>query len=257
VTHGGDASEDEMCIVAVMFTPEAKGVQLLTREVTMSEGGDHICGCPAGPTTASASAAGAYSKMLVAHGWCMIIAWGLLFPAGATMPLFWREAFSSDGRWYRVHRLMMTSGGLLTLIGFILAVLSTSDHFSFAGGPHKLIGLIVVVLMCIQLLAAVLRPHLPNRTLSDPPPRPSTRRRLWQLSHRCIAVVVLALSIVQIVTGPAMLRSLSYASRGMMIGLYACYALLLVMAIYGGLVGHRRSKRTKAKTFGAVQLSTL
>ena len=49
VTHGGDASDDEMCIIAIFFTPnvgELENHPFLVSNVQLNSGsGDHVCGC--------------------------------------------------------------------------------------------------------------------------------------------------------------------------------------------------------------------
>jgi len=51
-THGGDETQDEMCLSAIMYTPNVQGRSgLLVRDVEFDSSptsGDHVCGCPGG-----------------------------------------------------------------------------------------------------------------------------------------------------------------------------------------------------------------
>ena len=79
-----------MCIIGVFFTPYVGRVQLLSEDVEFGGTGDHVCGCAEAfvPRPQGVS----QSTLLLAHASLMTLAWGLLIPAGITLPLFWRKA---------------------------------------------------------------------------------------------------------------------------------------------------------------------
>lgn len=145
-----------------------------------------------------------------AHGWLMVIGWSVCFPVGILFARF-SESFATVG--FPVHRMLQTLGFLLALAGFFVAVSFTEDfdldHFD---NPHALSGLFLTIFMMLQVVAAVFRPHPPPKdpTPAHPrnghqeapkPPKPSTLRRAWSLSHRAVGYSLVVWSILQCYSG--------------------------------------------------------
>ena len=139
-THGGDATEDEMCLVALMYYPRAAALDdLLVDTVSYIGDGSHTCGCPGGAvaTSGGGSATAAVDPKHLAHGALMLVAWGLLLPLGGLLPRTWRDALP-DGGWLRVHRGLQSAGLLLSLAGFAVSVAMVSgSHFDASCAPPR------------------------------------------------------------------------------------------------------------------------
>ena len=94
---------------------------------------------------------------ILAHGVLACVAWGVLMPAAAVLPRFWRAALPKW--WFPLHRGLMLSGVTVALTSFVVIVSTThSAHFD---GAHKLGGLILTIVLCLQPLNAFARPHKP------------------------------------------------------------------------------------------------
>lgn len=235
-THGGDATEDEMCIIALMYSGPSANGGLLSPQVTLGDdpaGGVHVCHrtaaagtngtAPCNGTLGSISGAGAagggeadYERartLLVAHGAMMLVAWGLLLPLGAAVAACWRAALPG-GRWFRAHLLLQGCGLALTACGLVLAVyaveLLDGDHFAAdVASGHKTLGLLVAALAAVQLAAALLRPHKPPEGSS-----PGAARVLWAWSHRLVALGAIALALGAAMTGSRRLEQFFVGEGG-------------------------------------------
>ena len=81
------------------------------------------------------------------HGILMIIAFGLLMPAGALVPRCWRGALSPETR-HVIHRTLMQLATVLTLVGVIVSIASMPGGSVHFGGTHKLVGLLIAITAC-------------------------------------------------------------------------------------------------------------
>ena len=221
MTHGGDATEDEMCIMVLFYNgPEVDG-HLLSRDVTLDSGsGTHTCGYTEQQLTNGASATNGSSgsdcafsgpsvaadgydydrgaRMLKLHAGLMLWAWGLLLPMGAIVPRFWRAVLGR--RWLYVHLTFQLGGLGLVFAGLYASIDATEalllPHFdSSAANGHKVLGLLVICLAALQLLGLV-RPHKAAAGQRD-----TLCRQLWAWSHRLGGIAALGLALAQIWTG--------------------------------------------------------
>ena len=103
------------------------------------------------------------------HGICMGIAWGIMAPlaigASFVRQFSW---LSQKAMWLKVHLYMNLMVLLLTVVGFILAVVATGqnsdvkDHFK--ENPHTKIGLSIFILVFVQCFFGYYRPSPPKAT---------------------------------------------------------------------------------------------
>lgn len=117
---------------------------------------------------------------------------------------------------------------IFTALSFAFAVraidLQQKEHFK--GVKHRTTGLVIMVLLCVQILMGILRPHLPHPkepeedaletdgeaseepTKSQPAPKKSITRILWEIMHRLLGFLLIGFSWWQVGNG---------------LGLYATY----------------------------------
>ena len=104
-----------------------------------------------------------YRRIWMAHGIILTIAWGVCAPLaiGASIlrvPL--KERLGQDN-WFAWHLYLNTSTVLLTIIGFVLAVVAMAkegnEHFE---DLHHKCGLAIFILVIFQAMAGYCRPHL-------------------------------------------------------------------------------------------------
>ena len=128
-----------------------------------------------------------------AHGILAATGWGIATPIAILSSVF-RDMFKVEGRWFMVHRTLNLLTFVLTVaavtLAFVLFRTSGQTHFTKA---HHVIGMIVFILACVQVVGGILRPHVGE---------PKTHKRIkWEYFHKTSGVLILILSIYQIFTG--------------------------------------------------------
>jgi len=110
------------------------------------------------------SQGGAYDQYWKAHGILMALAWGFFAPV-AIVSAICRRLIPGEGVWFQIHRAANTLCCILTIAGFGLAVAAYNGagipHFS---GTHQRIGVSIFILVLLQVLNGMLRPHIPTPT---------------------------------------------------------------------------------------------
>lgn len=117
------------------------------------------------------------------HGSLMSTAWGFLLPTGVLSARFLRHR--SGGLWFMAHRICNTVGYLVAIAGIIVAFRNFGNVFEDGMGPsyrHGIIGLTTMACGFLQILAGVLRPHLPE----DEKEAKSTIRFVWEIGHKAL-----------------------------------------------------------------------
>jgi Eukaryotic cytochrome b561 len=106
-----------------------------------------------------------YQNLWVAHGLMMGIAFAVLIPIGIGCSLL-RHLVPDKGLWFKLHMFINGTAFLLMTAAFGIAVYVTerlgNDHFKVSDTKHTAAGLAVYVLSFVQVIAGVLRPHLPD-----------------------------------------------------------------------------------------------
>lgn len=202
-----------------------------------------VCSCTGFGTGPSTGGAGYdYDRGLEGfrnHGWCMLLAWGLVLPSGMLVPRFWRGALGAS--WLGLHQALQIIGLALMAAGFGMAVDATDawqlDHFdpSVASG-HAAIGLVVFLLGSSQLVAFA-RPHPPA-----PGESPTAGRRAWLYSHRIGGGLAFVLALVNVQTGADRFAELSDEHDNAQL----VYLVALAAAACFGATGYWLGRRTKA-----------
>lgn len=131
-----------------------------------------------------------------AHGLIMIFTWIALVSTGIIIARYFKESwtgkkFCGEAVWFALHRLLMCSVSLLTLISFILIVFykqgtwtSKSSQPEFA---HSIVGIFAVTFAIIQPFMALFRCH-PN----------GAYRFVFNYAHAMVGLSAFLLSIAAI-----------------------------------------------------------
>jgi len=226
-TLGGDKSEDEMCVMLLLYYTDKDEVKLpptigvrANAIVTHTKVYNKKCGCPIGGTLPIDDSSNR-EKMLLYHGALMIIAWILLLPAGASAPVFGKAVFGAP-LWFQVHQTLQMIGGIVCLVAFGIAFSQVAEgaHFST---KHMGIGLIIVMVTSLQLVGGLCRPHTPAAGEA-----PSTTRVEWLWLHRVLGGSLLLVCLLQCIQGIGMYGDF-YATTGNLYGLYmGCLVVVII-----------------------------
>ena len=110
---------------------------------------------------------GAYDQYWKAHGILMALAWGFFAPV-AIVSAICRRLIPGEGVWFQIHRAANFMSCVLTIAGFGLAVAVYNaagiPHF---GASHQRIGIVIFVIVLLQVLNGMLRPHIPKPASDD------------------------------------------------------------------------------------------
>lgn len=105
-------------------------------------------------------------RLMKAHGILMIFAWIVFVSTGVLIAQFFKTAWPErkicgKAVWFTLHRVVMSSAAILTIIAFILILvfekgrwISRSQEREFA---HSIVGIIVISFAVIQPILALLR----------------------------------------------------------------------------------------------------
>lgn len=134
--------------------------------------------------------------LMKAHGIIMIFTWMLFVSTGVLVARYFKTAWPTrkicgEAAWFAVHRAVMVSVAILTIIAFILILVykqggwvSRDNQRAFA---HSIVGILVVCFAIIQPLMALFRCH------------PGTPYRfIFNYLHMGVGMSALILSIVAI-----------------------------------------------------------
>lgn len=167
------------------------------------------------------------------HGRLMVLAWGLLFPAGILVARYakvtprqlWPDEL--DNRfWWRLHLLLQSSGSLLMLVALGLIVIAAQGSSSLAHW-HALGGWSLVAGAVIQVVGGRLRgskggPGIPGDHYL------MTRRRLvFEYVHKTLGWFALVLSVPVVLAG----LMVADAPRWMFLALILWWTALVILVI--------------------------
>jgi hypothetical protein len=98
-------------------------------------------------------------RVFLAHGLCMVVAFGTFFPMGAAFSAGWRHKMA-DGKWLKAHIAVQLAGLVVMLAGLGVAIKMVPPEFPEEGleMPHKAIGLLLVALLLTMPLLGFFRP---------------------------------------------------------------------------------------------------
>lgn len=174
--------------------------------------------------------------LLKAHGCVMCVAWLGLAVVGMFFARYMKTAFGEElilglKAWFQFHRGLMLFTVVLTIVGGIL--IFQEQDWEMEDGAHPIIGLIVIILACLQPLFALLRP----------PPN-DEKRWLFNWGHRTIGAVTLILAVVAIFLGINMDEMNLGAAQNATIAVYLALAVMLAIGleVYDHLFKNRQQE---------------
>mmetsp|Transcript_45010 Transcript_45010/g.108852 ORF Transcript_45010/g.108852 Transcript_45010/m.108852 type:complete len:782 (-) Transcript_45010:681-3026(-) len=258
VTVGGDATDDEMCIAFFLYYPVQPNAKCMTTNVQNDVGdGQHICQikgqatvndtlCTAPPPDNLSLASvgfGSLDGWLQIHIVCMILSMGLLIPIGVLVPMVFRDSLASNDAWFRYHRILQSLGVLILVIGAAVALANVSIHFMQV---HHKLGVAMFVLVLLQPLNALVRPHKADESTDDEnSSKPSTKRTIWEVVHKGLGRIIVIASWANIFLGVKLLKEWYSASGGLTKGLIGFQSLVIVVLV---LVAAYKIFQTKKKS---------
>eukprot|EP00956_Cyclotella_meneghiniana_P020203 scaffold35353_cov39-Cyclotella_meneghiniana.AAC.9 len=145
------------------------------------------------------------------HGWLGFFAWGVFVPL-AVMSSVFRRSLPADGIWFRIHSTLNGMAYAFTVVAVTIAIVYTQkEGYPHFNGPHKRMGLAMVILASVQVLAGLFRPAKPNSSTSNEPDnnndttqqsvKKSSRRVAFEAGHRLLGVSLLLCGFWQIYRG--------------------------------------------------------
>ena len=145
------------------------------------------------------------------HGRLMVLAWAVILPLGVVAARFfkvtprqkWPQQLDNKA-WWRAHLALQYTGGLVLLAA--LALIWSAGHEG--SKPHTWLGWTACALCALQFLSAWLRGSKGGPTN----PRPdgsfagdhydmTARRRLFELWHKSVGYIAIAVAILAIASG--------------------------------------------------------
>ena len=153
-------------------------------------------------------------SLFKAHGIMAALAWGILAPL-AIANVMCRHLIPGQGVWFQLHRGLNAVVLVLTTISFALVVKAYKDlsseggysanHFESspgATGKHRTIGLVVFIMVILQSVGGMIRPHPPSAGGDGKAAEePTTLRVIWEYTHRLSGMTLLAMAWYQCHSG--------------------------------------------------------
>ncbi|XP_058092522.1 cytochrome b561 and DOMON domain-containing protein At3g07570-like [Magnolia sinica] len=155
---------------------------------------------------------GSHDTLRKSHGIVNMLGWGILIPIGALIARYFKEW---DPAWFYAHISIQTVGFILGLAGIITGF-SLDGKLSSDVGPHKALGVLVLVNGCLQVTAFLIRPD-----------KESKARIYWNWWHSNVGRVLIGVAIGNVFYG----ISLGGGGSSWNIGYGVVIAAWLVLAI--------------------------
>ncbi|XP_068667257.1 cytochrome b561 and DOMON domain-containing protein At3g07570-like [Aristolochia californica] len=129
---------------------------------------------------------GEYTTLRRGHGTLAMLGWGILLPIGASIARYFKQW---DPVWFYSHSSVQGLGFVLGLIAIILGF-SLEDKISASVNTHKVIGISILALGCLQVMAILIRPDTASKM-----------RKYWNWYHYTVGRVLIALAIANVFYG--------------------------------------------------------
>ncbi|CAJ2662929.1 unnamed protein product [Trifolium pratense] len=136
--------------------------------------------------TGSSVLGNSYMNLKRSHGVLNILGWGIFIIMGAIVARYFKDW---DQFWFNFHASVQSLGFILGLIG-VISGLILNNQLNVDFNLHKALGIIILVLACLQVMAFVARPKKESKV-----------RKHWNLYHHNIGRIVIILAIANIFYG--------------------------------------------------------
>ncbi len=145
------------------------------------------------------------------HARSMVLAWGVLAPVAVILARFFKITPRQDWPreldnqfWWRCHLIGQTSVAILSVIGLAVIFWSSERPIS----THGILGYAVLAGLVLQVLFGILRGDKGGPTAPAPDGSPrghhydmTLRRRMFEMAHKALGYMVLALAAITILYG--------------------------------------------------------
>eukprot|EP00117_Sycon_ciliatum_P029743 scpid39224/ scgid23604/ Ferric-chelate reductase 1; Stromal cell-derived receptor 2 len=156
--------------------------------------------------------------LIKVHGFFMIIAWIGLAGIGLFMPRFMKKAWDVPkdevAWWFKLHRPLMVTVWLMSLLGFIFILAYKKGKWSTGSSAHPGIGLATFILCMIQPFMAMIRKKL-NKS----------QRKIFNWTHRTVGLAAHALGAIAVYLGMDLFRQ-NYGLTTAVLYLWAAWAAI-------------------------------
>lgn len=186
----GDATADEMCLGIFFYYPKVPGTNCLGSAVVRQSSSvidqGAVCTSAAQFALPIVPAPDWYSQ----HGFMMIFAWVVLFPAGILVPM--TQKLRGGTNWLNLHKGLLILGLLVAIGAAVIAVLNVTVHLA---SLHAKLGLSALALAVIQPISGLARPHVEAGREKD------SIRKVWEFQHQWTGRIAVAIAMGAIYTG--------------------------------------------------------
>jgi hypothetical protein len=166
----------------------------------------------------SVTSSSLHQQLYGAHGIFAAAAWAIFAPLAIGASLLRRVFISSDlpSLWFRLHMSLNLMVFILTTFAFAFAVRAislTADARHFQDIRHRKTGLFVMIILFVQTMSGLLRPHPPHPKTNDEEetdgdkepeqalPRKSRARVAFEVGHRVLGFFLLFFAWWQVQSG--------------------------------------------------------
>lgn len=153
-----------------------------------------------------------YSRLRMSHGVLNMLGWGVLMPIGIIVARYFKQF---DPTWFYVHVSIQSGGFILGSVGVVCGLV-LNDRINANVAKHKALGIVILVLGCLQVTAFLARPDKVSKV-----------RKYWNWYHHGVGRVLIALAVVNVFYG----IHLGNAGNGWNAGFGVVLASLLIVAI--------------------------
>eukprot|EP01104_Vermistella_antarctica_P005146 TRINITY_DN1556_c0_g1_i1.p1 TRINITY_DN1556_c0_g1~~TRINITY_DN1556_c0_g1_i1.p1 ORF type:complete len:300 (+),score=48.99 TRINITY_DN1556_c0_g1_i1:107-901(+) len=172
--------------------------------------------------------------VMVLHGLGMILGWCFCITLGTVVSRYLKGHL--QGGWFGLHIWIQSAGVLLTVISFglIFAHISSGGGTHFIGGPHHVLGTVVVLGSIGQVLLGIVA-HLV--WYEGKPPG------LWDKLHWWLGRGIYVIALVNVYLGINLLQVENYSISGVVWISFAFFLFVLIL----GFGYFEMNKTNKAK----------
>ncbi|ONK69896.1 uncharacterized protein A4U43_C05F27980 [Asparagus officinalis] len=157
-------------------------------------------------------------RLKTAHGVLSFTGWGFLPSIGIMITRYFRSFPFKLERWFVVHVSIQLAGYSIGTAAWGIGLSLNGSRHSKTLTSHKIIGILIFCLATLQITALWIKAN-----------RDDKYRKYWRIYHHSLGYALVALAVVNIFKGLAILRppaTWKWVCIGILIGL-ACVALFL------------------------------
>ncbi|CAL2279988.1 unnamed protein product [Prunus armeniaca] len=188
------------------FLPVAPDYRLIQHSDKFSTSINYITG------QSTSSSQSPYSKLRKSHGALNMLGWGILLIIGVIVARYLKPY---DPLWFYLHTCIQSFGFIFGIIGVVCGFV-LNNKLNADVSTHKALGIIILVLGCLQVMAILVRPEKESKT-----------RKYWNWYHQGVGRILIIFAIANVFYG----IHLGEKGKAWNAGYGAVLAILVVTAI--------------------------